>query len=523
MQTSVKHKTALTAYLLLIVMMVLVHLMNGAAADKEWLLFSARMWLDGKQLYVDLVEVSPPLIIWIYALVIKLSHLLAIQHDLGLSATVLTLTLFSALVCRKLIRLHPLLGGTKGDVTLYTLLAITALVLWPNPAYFADREHIFITLVLPYLLRFSPIMLAARISPGLRFTVAAMAGVGFCIKPHCVVLLAALHAYHVIRSRSVRFLFYPENLIVYASGVAYLAAVWLLYPEYVTQVIPAAMATYHMSRQSIEFVMLYLPAILIFAVTFAEFRPRVASPLRSDVYYWMVLTLAALLYASVNNGWMYTFYPLHAMVLMSMFYVWWEYGWLKVNADSPQQRKKAGQGAMACMLVFIVCILTVAGYAQVLLPPKEEKTKITSEDICIADIRKALSLSNKKTFGTISLSAAFWPRLVRVTGAQWDTRFPNLWMLPAFMNLDDDFKQKNMWVLKYTADALAKDISTNKPAIILEEVATQSRATMNLREWLDFDPAFAKALTHYERVNIKPLLATSSFKCPYAIYQRKAE
>src|SRR5260370_3094688 len=35
--------------------------------DVAWLLYVARKWLGGQRLYEDLVEVNPPLIIWIYA------------------------------------------------------------------------------------------------------------------------------------------------------------------------------------------------------------------------------------------------------------------------------------------------------------------------------------------------------------------------------------------------------------------------------------------------------------------------
>ena len=35
--------------------------------DVAWLLYVARKWLEGQRLYEDLVEVNPPLIIWIYA------------------------------------------------------------------------------------------------------------------------------------------------------------------------------------------------------------------------------------------------------------------------------------------------------------------------------------------------------------------------------------------------------------------------------------------------------------------------
>ena len=35
--------------------------------DIAWLLYVARRWLNGRELYIDLVEVNPPLIIWISA------------------------------------------------------------------------------------------------------------------------------------------------------------------------------------------------------------------------------------------------------------------------------------------------------------------------------------------------------------------------------------------------------------------------------------------------------------------------
>lgn len=511
----------LPAYLLLIAMMVLVHMVYSADGDKDWLLMAARMWLGGKQLYVDVMEVNPPLILWIYALAIKLSHILGIFDEYALTVMVLALVVLSALVCKNLMKLHPMLGGTKSDVNLFTLLVFTLLVVWPNPSYFADREHIFITLTLPYLVRFSPALFAAQVPPLLRFMVAVMAGIGFCIKPHCLLLLMAVNLYHVCRSRSVRILFYPENLAVYTSGAAYLTATWLVHPGYFNNVIPVAMATYGMYRHSIEFIILYIPAILTFAVVFAEFRPGARSPLRPDLYYWMLLALAAQLYALMNNGWMYTFYPVHSMVLVCMFYVWREYSWLKKNADSPDRQKKAAQGIVACKLVFVIHVLTVAGYAQVLRFPDVETMQVTVQQQCIADFSEALRVTNSKTFGTISLSAAYWPKLAGATGAQMETRFYTLWMLPSFMNQGDDYKQKNMWVLEYAANAVATDVNTNKPGILIEEIATPSRPAMNLREWLDFNPAFTEAMGHYEKMDVKAELSGSAVSCPYAIYRRK--
>src|SRR5690242_6732129 len=42
--------------------------------DVAWLLYVARRWLAGRELYVDVVEVNPPLIVWISAIPIRLAE-----------------------------------------------------------------------------------------------------------------------------------------------------------------------------------------------------------------------------------------------------------------------------------------------------------------------------------------------------------------------------------------------------------------------------------------------------------------
>src|SRR5271157_5778984 len=47
--------------------------------DVAWLLYVARRWLAGRELYVDVVEVNPPLIVWISAIPIRLAGVLGID------------------------------------------------------------------------------------------------------------------------------------------------------------------------------------------------------------------------------------------------------------------------------------------------------------------------------------------------------------------------------------------------------------------------------------------------------------
>src|ERR1700760_4576042 len=47
--------------------------------DIAWLLYVARRWMAGRELYVDVVEVNPPLIVWISAIPIWLAGALRID------------------------------------------------------------------------------------------------------------------------------------------------------------------------------------------------------------------------------------------------------------------------------------------------------------------------------------------------------------------------------------------------------------------------------------------------------------
>ena len=64
--------------------------------DVAWLLWVAKKWLGGRDLYVDLVEVNPPLVIWLYAIPAAFSNWLDVAPKLTSTlffATILVLSL----------------------------------------------------------------------------------------------------------------------------------------------------------------------------------------------------------------------------------------------------------------------------------------------------------------------------------------------------------------------------------------------------------------------------------------------
>src|SRR5271166_1647074 len=73
--------TATSLLLLLAVIGVILFttLRSPLKDDVAWLLYVARRWLAGHELYVDVVEVNPPLIVWISAIPIRLAGWLGVD------------------------------------------------------------------------------------------------------------------------------------------------------------------------------------------------------------------------------------------------------------------------------------------------------------------------------------------------------------------------------------------------------------------------------------------------------------
>src|SRR5271163_782566 len=49
--------------------------------DIAWLLYVARRWMAGRELYVDVVEVNPPLIVWISAVPLEIARWLDVDSQ----------------------------------------------------------------------------------------------------------------------------------------------------------------------------------------------------------------------------------------------------------------------------------------------------------------------------------------------------------------------------------------------------------------------------------------------------------
>src|ERR1700755_462688 len=72
--------------------------------DIAWLLYVARRWMAGRELYIDLVEVNPPLIIWISAVPLQIAKWLNVDAQFVAMPVFIVAVLSSAGWAARLLR-----------------------------------------------------------------------------------------------------------------------------------------------------------------------------------------------------------------------------------------------------------------------------------------------------------------------------------------------------------------------------------------------------------------------------------
>jgi hypothetical protein len=213
-----------------------LYLLPPLNGDVAAILYFADRMLSGDRLYVDLVDVNPPLIFWLNLAPAWLARALGASPATVFVALVLALHAVSLALCRTALRR---LDETRGPAarTLVPLALLTALLIVPGEC-FGQRGHIMMVLALPYLA-----VTALRLqgdAPSARAAIAAgaLAALGFLIKPYFLLIPLVLEGALVARLGPRGALRRPEPLLLVAGGALYAGAAAILCPTYFTEVVP---------------------------------------------------------------------------------------------------------------------------------------------------------------------------------------------------------------------------------------------------------------------------------------------
>ncbi|MGE0714254.1 MAG: hypothetical protein AB7P02_02325 [Alphaproteobacteria bacterium] len=207
------------------------------------LYFSHRWWL-GDRLYVDLVDVNPPLVFILGLVPVLVHRLTGISEPSALIATVLGSSVLASWVTWRLLAVRSRAMG-RGETGVFTAMLVPLALLFAllTPGELGQREHLMVVFTIPYVM-LTALRLEGRDLPArVTVAIAVAAALGFALKPFFLVVPALLEVF-VLAVRGRRAFRDPVPWAMAAVWAAYVAGSALFFPEYHRTILPMTFEYY---------------------------------------------------------------------------------------------------------------------------------------------------------------------------------------------------------------------------------------------------------------------------------------
>ncbi|MDQ1081736.1 hypothetical protein [Pseudoroseomonas cervicalis] len=197
--------------------------------------FASRM-RAGEVLYVDLIDINPPLIFLLNWPAAWLASVTPLDPPQALVLTLLLLCALCWWLC------HALRDREAGPAERAVMAAMLPLLPLSAGQDFGQREQIMALLALPYLLLAERRILGRATPAALVAAVTLLAGIGFALKPHFLAIPALVEAVVLLarirRQGWARPLLDPVPWGMAALWLAYLALIHFVFPAYFENIVP---------------------------------------------------------------------------------------------------------------------------------------------------------------------------------------------------------------------------------------------------------------------------------------------
>jgi hypothetical protein len=484
-QSFVRPVVAATSMLLLLVALGIVlftMLRSPLKDDVAWLLYVARRWLAGRELYVDVIEVNPPLIVWISAIPIWLASVLGIDAQF----TAIPFFVAAVLSCAWLTASLLQGSGRLFEDRLPVFAAIGTVLLVVPAGDLGQREHLLVAAILPYLALFARSL--NRETPPLRDAVIAgiLGGLGCALKPRYAGVFVVLEGVAVLQGLNP---LRPKSLAAGATLLTYGCLVALFCPAYLRRAVPLALALYGATDVPLRHIVLdSLRLIFGQAVALVLWWSRRRYMPEANVMLTLVvfaITSTAICFMD-GKDWFYHRLPATIATVLALLC------WTVSTLTHRRASTRAAVLAVAAGAVAFVAFL-VAAFQR--LEP-QVALAVEPQQNTIAKLEQLIRKQKARTYIAFSEWIALGFPVVNNTGVAWASRFDSMWALKGELwRVRFDAAGAKAWPIRRW---VAHDFIVGCPDIA---VVDMREGVVNYVDVLSAsDPAFARAWSRYRQI-----------------------
>ncbi len=479
--------TAMAVLAAALVLVLATAISSPLKDDVAWLLYVARKWLGGQRLYEDLVEVNPPLIVWIYAVPAMVSDWL------GVSPKTVLAPFFAAFLLGCAWWTSCLLHGRAAlfvrRLPVFGVIG-TVLLLLPG-VEFGQREHLLVASALPYLALFARETNGEAEPKTTAILAGVLAGLGCALKPGYVVAFILLEL--VGRVRGAR-LFRLSTLSAGAALGLYGLGVLIFCPAFLDNAVPLALALYGGTDTPCWKILLQSRVLLggVAVVVLLAAQSRRTLPDGQPFLRALLIGLAAFALAATisyilqGKNWFYHQLPASTVALLGLLL------WGAALLQTRPARLNLRLGGLTALTLASLADFAWADHDRLQTWVEAAVEPNLSTEV---KLERLVKQEHAKTYIAFSEWIALGFPVVNDTGVTWASRFDSMWALKGELwRAQQDGAAPAAWPIRRW---ITRDFIANCPDL----------AVVDLREGINYvavlsasDPAFADAWSRYHQI-----------------------
>jgi hypothetical protein len=300
---------ALAVLLPWLALLLPVHQINH---DVAWFYYVARGIMQGGTLYKDFTDVNAPVAPLSLLPAVWLARAFTVKPDMAVEIWALAAASVSMALSWFVMRTMRL--SRAAQVSALAALTI-AFVFLPN-AGFGQREHFLAILLTPYVLGCVAACAGVKLRPALGCALGVAAAIAVGLKPHFILVPAALEAAVLIRA-GLRATWRAQPLALAVGLMVIVAAILWFFPLYLREVVPWAAALYGGYNNPVQLLAYVFYAIYVGAALWICWGSS-GSPLSRSARLCLTIAAAAALgaYVAQAKGSVYHILPCSSFLLL---------------------------------------------------------------------------------------------------------------------------------------------------------------------------------------------------------------
>jgi hypothetical protein len=490
---------------------LVVQLEMALNTNHAWLFTAAMRLLEGGNHLHDVYEPNPPLSILLYYPSALISKYLAIAPDYSAYLVgLLSLGLSTAILW---FFIKPLQGINQTEKSLLCGIYVIASCLIPSNLYFAERDEFVVWGLVPFLVAQLMVTNGYQFKGFLRFFGLFFCAILILVKPHYIVFPVILFLHRIIVSRELVGIFKtPDFWALKAACIAYVATVFLFFPSYVYEVLPAFI-NYYIKYPSDGVLFALTGKVLLCAIVLLALVVLPADKFYKKMSFAFVMAalLALGLYVLQMKGFAYHLVPAKIFIFLSGAALLYGVARHVVAID----------GLRVCMVLIITMLM-----AYIAVPLKLHSQSHESYGALLLPETVKSCGSPCPFFIFAENMEMIWQTSV-YSGEEHASRFPGLWWLHSMLEYGYRPEEQQ----KY-ATMVAEDLARYDPKmlIIATNLKTVQGDTFNFIEFFSNNENFRaqidrykleKSITDDRGLYFKGTSGSYPFLIEYDVYMRK--